>query len=148
MVEQSRFFQKILIPSDGTQVSVAAARVGIQMAVIHQAAVVFSYIVDMLVVEELASSLRKSRKQLQDEMTVRGQQYLNTLTMMAGRASLTSSEIICAGIPYIEIERLSRELGIDLIVMGVGHKKTLGIMIGDVTQRVIQNVACPVLVVK
>ncbi|NSW52126.1 MAG: universal stress protein [Anaerolineae bacterium] len=148
MVEMPTMFRKILIPSDGTPVSVAAGRVGVRLARAQQSEVVFAYIVDTLVVEELASSLRKSRKQVQEEMNGRGRQYLATLSSMAHRESLISSEIICSGVPYIEIERMSRDMGIDLIVMGVGHKKMRGILIGDVTQRVIQSVDCPVLVVK
>lgn len=148
MVDIHHVFRHILVPSDGTQVSVSAGRLGVQLASSQQAKLLFVYIVDSITLEDIASSLRKSRQQLADELRKRGEQYLHSLSLMAESAGLASEEIVRVGIPYVEIERISREYAIDLIVMGVGHKKNRGIFIGDVTQRVMENVECPVLVVK
>jgi nucleotide-binding universal stress UspA family protein len=62
---------------------------------------------------------------------------------------LTCRRIVRHGTPYSEIEDLAREQNIDLIVMGqVGHRGPRRILIGSVTERVIEYAPCPVLVVK
>ncbi len=53
------------------------------------------------------------------------------------------------GEPYQEIVALADEIGVDLIVMGhVGRRGPRRILIGSVTERVIEFAHCPVLVVK
>jgi len=53
------------------------------------------------------------------------------------------------GVPFMEILRISEELGADLIVMGTHGRGGLAhIMIGSVAERVVRKARCPVLTVK
>lgn len=53
------------------------------------------------------------------------------------------------GVPFMEILRISEELGVDLIVMGTHGRSGLAhIMIGSVAERVVRKARCPVLTVK
>ena len=53
------------------------------------------------------------------------------------------------GIPFEKILELVKRLSMDLIVMGtLGRRGAERILIGSVTQRVIEYATCPVLVLK
>ncbi|MBC7260826.1 MAG: universal stress protein, partial [Chloroflexi bacterium] len=78
-----------------------------------------------------------------------GQRYLNYLTRLATDANLKTKQVIRYGTPYSEITSLANEEGADLIVIGqVGRHGPRRILIGSVTERVIEYANCPVLVVK
>ncbi|MBC7261302.1 MAG: universal stress protein, partial [Chloroflexi bacterium] len=54
-MEARTLFRHILVPTDGSQPSVIAGKLAIQLALLHQAQITFVYVVDDTVVEELAS---------------------------------------------------------------------------------------------
>lgn len=149
-MEQTRsLFQHILVPSDGSQSSLAAGRLAIQMAVQNQAHITFVYVVDLKIAEELSASLRKTVNQAQEDLSNNAKQYLNYLTRLATSAKVTSDQVTRYGMPYIEIEKLAREKKVDLIIIGqISHSGPRRMLIGSVAQRVIENTPCPVLIVK
>jgi nucleotide-binding universal stress UspA family protein len=149
MVQTRAIFRHILVPTDGSQSSVAAGRLAVQLATLHQARITFVYVIDRTVVDEVASASGRIAKQVQHELESTGQRYLNFLSRLASDANLTSNQVIRHGIPYSEIADLAREQDVDLVVIGqVGRRGPRRILIGSVTERVIENVLCPVLVVK
>ncbi|MCR4407182.1 MAG: universal stress protein [Anaerolineae bacterium] len=148
-MEAKTLFHHILVPTDGSQPSVAAGRLAIQLAVLHQAQITFIYVVDDAVVEELAGASGRMAQQVRQDLEVTGQRYLSYLARLAADVSLTANQAIRYGTPYSEIESLAREQGVDLIVIGqVGRRGPRRILIGSVTERVIEHAPCPVLVVK
>jgi nucleotide-binding universal stress UspA family protein len=149
MVKTQRLFHHILVPVDGSQPSVAAGRLAVQLATVHRARITFVYVVDSAVVKELTSAMRKTKQQMQGELKLTGQRCLDHMGHLAADAGLSSEKVIRYGTPYSEIETLAREQGMDLIVIGqVGHRGPRRILIGSVTERVIEYAPCPVLVVK
>jgi nucleotide-binding universal stress UspA family protein len=149
MVETQGLFHHILVPIDGSQLSVAAARLAVQLAAIHRAHITFVYIVDRAVVKELTSAMGKTTQQVQDELELAGQRCLDHVRHLAADAGLSDERVIRCGAPCSEIETLAREQGADLIVIGqIGHHGPRRILIGSVTERVIEYAPCPVLVVK
>ena len=149
MAERPTIFTHIMVPTDGSQLSVAAGQLATQLAIAHHARITFVYVVDSSVVEELASASGRIAEQVKHELELNGQRYLNHLSRMAANADLVANQVIRYGTPYSEIERLAREQSIDLIVIGqVGHRGPRRILIGSVTERVIEYAPCPVLVVK
>ncbi len=53
------------------------------------------------------------------------------------------------GVPDTDIVRAAQELGVDLIVMATHGRKGLGhFVLGSVTEHVIREAACPVLVIR
>ncbi|MCD6552415.1 MAG: universal stress protein [Anaerolineae bacterium] len=142
-------FRHIMVPTDGSKPSVAAGRLAVRLAAVHRARITFVYVVDDTVVEELAGESGRMAKQIQHELEVTGQRYLNYLSRLATNANLTSNQVIRYGLPYGEIANLAREEEVDLIVIGqVGRHGPRRILIGSVTERVIEFAPCPVLVVK
>jgi nucleotide-binding universal stress UspA family protein len=149
MVKTQGLFDHILVAVDGSQSSVAAGRLAVQLATIHRAHITFVYVVDSAVVKELTSAMGKTEQQIQGELELAGQRCLDHVGCLAAGAGLSNEKVICCGTPCNEIETLAREQGVDLIVIGqVGHRGPRRILIGSVTERVIEYAPCPVLVVK
>jgi nucleotide-binding universal stress UspA family protein len=149
MEHTQSLFQHILVPTDGSHASIAAGKLAIKLARQHQSQITFVYVVDSKVTEELSTSLRKSISQTQSDLVKSAQQYLDYLTRLAINASLDSDQTIRYGMPYVEIEKLAREIKVDLIIIGqISHSGPRRMLIGSVTQRVIENAPCPVLIVK
>jgi nucleotide-binding universal stress UspA family protein len=142
-------FQHILVPTDGSQLSVVASQLAVQLAALHRARVTFVYVVDTAAAEKLASASGQTVQRVTHELESTGQRYLKHLSRLAIDANLAIDALICHGTPYKEIERLARERAADLIVIGqVGQRGPRRILIGSVTERVIEYAPCPVLVVK
>jgi nucleotide-binding universal stress UspA family protein len=149
MAETQALFRHILVPVDGSQPSVAAGRLAVSLAAVHRARITFVYVVDSSAICEMTGTLGKTAQQVQHELELAGQRCLNHLAHLAANANLTADQVIRFGNPYGEIERLAREQKVDLIVIGqVGHRGPRRILIGSVTERVIECAPCPVLVVK
>ena len=149
MTEQRAVFRHILVPTDGSQPSIAAGRLAIGLAVSQGAQITFVYVVNTAVVDELTATSGKLVQQVRQELEHTGQRYLDHLSRLAVNAGLQTNRLIRHGTPYGEIESLAREQGVDLIVIGqVGHRGPRRILIGSVTERVIEYAPCPVLVVK
>jgi len=145
---QARFYH-ILAPINGSQASVTAGRLAVQLTALHKAHITFVYVVDDAVVEELAAVSGRVAKRVQGELELSGQRSLDYLSRLASEADLPSSQVIRHGVPYREITNLAREQGVDLIVVGqVGSRGPRRILIGSVTERIIEHAPCPVLVVK
>jgi nucleotide-binding universal stress UspA family protein len=126
-----------------------AGRLRIQLAASLDAQVTFVYVVDTAVVDELTETSGKLAQQVRHELERTGQRYLDHLSRLAVNAGLQVGQLIRHGTPYNEIESLAREQETDWIVIGqVGHRGPRRILIGSVTERVIEYAPCPVLVVK
>jgi nucleotide-binding universal stress UspA family protein len=149
MTEKASVFRHILVPTDGSRPSVAAGRLAVQLAAAQQATLTFAYVVDTAVVDQLTESSGRLVEQVRHELELTGERYLDYLARLASQEGLTYRRVIRHGTPYGEIEDLAREQNVDLIVIGqVGHRGPRRILIGSVTERVIEYAPCPVLVVK
>jgi nucleotide-binding universal stress UspA family protein len=149
VMERQAMFRHILVPTDGSRPSITAGRLAVRLAASLGAQITFVYVVDTAVVDELAETSGKLAQQVRQELERTGQRYLDHLSRLAADAGLQVSRLIQHGTPYGEIDSLAREQDIDLIVIGqVGHRGPRRILIGSVTERVIEYAPCPVLVVK
>lgn len=149
MAEIQALFHHILVPTDSSQSSMMAGRLAVQLTALHKARITFVYVVDDAVVEKLAGASGRVAKPVRSELELSGQRSLDYLSRLASEVDLTSNQAIRHGVPYREITNLAREQGVDLIVIGqVGSRGPRRILIGSVTERVIEHAPCPVLVVK
>ncbi len=148
MTEADAVFRHILVPTDGSEASVMAGQLAIRLAAFHQARITFVYVVDTSVVYELANSSGMTTQQVREELEATGQRYLNHLQRLAAQVKQKAEQFIRHGEPHGEIESLASQLGADLIVMGrVGQRGPRRILIGSVTERVLEYAPCPVLIV-
>lgn len=142
-------FQQILVPIDGSETSLNAARLAIRVAQTHQANLCFLYVVDTRSTAEIARFSGRADEDLQAEFKIQGQRYLNYALNLAAAAGQTAAVTLRIGIPQQEITAEARERGVDLIVIGrVGQRGPRRVMIGSVAERVIEYAPCPVLVVQ
>lgn len=142
-------FSYVLVPTDGSEYSVAAGRLAIGIAHTYGARLGCLYVVDGTVVNELArfggKSLDAARRELEDK----GQRALQYLSRLAADWGLAAELFVRQGTPHTEILALARQLGVDLIVLGqVGVRGPRRMLIGSVAERVIEAAECPVLVAK
>ena len=142
-------FRQILVPTDGSQASNSAGQMAVQIALIHHSMMTFVYVIDDSVVDKLTISLGEKKEKVVRDLRRSGQQYLDHLTRMTANTELKSNQVICQGVPWNEIDRISRNELVDLIVMGqVGRSGPRRLLIGPVAERVIELAPCPVLVTK
>jgi nucleotide-binding universal stress UspA family protein len=148
-MEAPRPFTCILSPIDGSACSINAGQLAIELAAAFRARIVFVYVVDTATVEELARVSRRPLEGIEQEMEANGQRYLHHLAQQASMHSLESQQTVRHGVPYTDISELAKEQRADLIVIGqVGRHGPRRLMMGSVTERVIELAPCPVLVVK
>jgi nucleotide-binding universal stress UspA family protein len=149
MAQAQTPFHHLLVPTDGSSLSVTAGQLAVRLAAFHRARLTFVYVVDTSVAEALADTPDKIVEQMEQELALTGQRYLDYLCRLAADVGLEANQIIRYGVPYREIERLAREQNVDLIVIGqVGQRGPRRILIGSVTERVVEYAPCAVLVVK
>jgi len=142
-------FRHILAPIDGSACSINAGQLAVELAAAFRAQITFVYVVDTSAVEEMARASRRPVEQVRRGMEANSQRYLRHLMHQAVGQGLEARQAIRFGIPYAEIADLAREDNADLIVMGqVGRHGPRRLMMGSVTERVIELAPCPVLVVK
>jgi nucleotide-binding universal stress UspA family protein len=142
-------FTHILVPTDGSDTSINAGLLAIQIAATHRAQLTFIYVVDQIVVDGIASATSRSTEVVSKELENKGQHYLDYLSRAARDTGLRTDQVIRRGIPHREIAELARERHGDLIVIGqVGSHGFQRAHIGSVAERVIECAPCPVLVVR
>jgi nucleotide-binding universal stress UspA family protein len=148
MAEPSPVFTHLLVPTNGSQSSMTAGRMAVRLAALNSARLTFLYVVDTAVAGGLAKASGREAARVQDELSASGRHYLDYLSRLAAETGLESEQTIRIGEPHEEITELAREQGVDLIVIGkVGGHGLQRILIGEVTERVIEHALCPVLVV-
>jgi nucleotide-binding universal stress UspA family protein len=139
--------KKVLIPTDGSAYSVRAAELGISLSKQVGAEVIVIYVIDSVVVEQMARMGEKEK--LEKELEEDGQRYLRYIQGLAEREGVKATTFLLKGIPFEQIIHLAKSLQVNLIVMGTyGRRGADRILIGSVSERVIEYAPCPVLVVK
>jgi nucleotide-binding universal stress UspA family protein len=138
--------KKILIPTDGSDCSLHAAEFGIYLAKAFTAEVIIIYVIDTVILEEIAKTTEKTV--VERELKEKGESYLNYVTSLAEKEGLKAESVLSKGEPHDQIVRFAKSLGVNLIVMGTyGRRGADRILIGSVAERVIEYAPCPVLVV-
>jgi hypothetical protein len=143
-------YKKILVATDGSKYSVAAASEAIGIAKRCGA----DLFIISVVPTETASPFDIVHSEMQHEMIAQkefqdGEKNVNDLLVVARQEGVNVKGHIIQGRPYDVIVENSREEGVDLIVMG-SHGRTgmERLLMGSVTERVVGNADCSVLVVK
>ena len=141
-------FTHILVPTDGSQNSVQAGRLAIQMAALHSTRLTLLYVLDTSIADEIAYVIPKNMETIKQELDAKGRTYLDYLARLAQDSGVKAEQVIRHGTPYSEIADLAREQDVNLIVIGrVGCRGARCALVGSVAERVIEYAHCPVLVV-
>lgn len=140
-------FQRILVAADGSVYSRQALRTALEIARRFRADIQLLAVVDSSAVSTGSPSLIGGSYEFGD-IGKRGRQMLGqTLTGIDTGGVRFSTKIAEGRAAEMILRELRRDF--DLVVMGSrGHSPLGGALIGSVTQRVMGEASCPVLVVK
>ena len=137
--------QRILCPTDFTEFSRRALRHAIALARWKECELVVLHVL------EPAIAIHASRGGAAfplDDRHRRAEQALGDFVAPAGVAGVPVRTVVQEGAEVDEILRLVRALGVDLLVMGThGRGGFERLLLGSVTDTVLRNAVCPVMVV-
>jgi len=141
-------FQRILIPVDGSQLSLQAAKQGVYIARKLESKVVFLYVIDVRMIE--TSSLTGTDPGiLKTRLRNAAERYLNEAAKLAEEENITFQNRIREGLPAEDILKEIEEEKIDLVIMGSkGMSGAHRVVIGSTAEEVVRWSPCPVLIVK
>lgn len=143
-------FREILVAIDGSEPSLQAVQMALRIVEVCPACqVTMLYVIDKLVLNELIRFSARSEAEVEAEMEEQARRYLDLSQKEAQRKGVTAQCKTQKGDPFEEIVAAAHGLGADLIIMGhTGRRGTTRVLIGSVTQRVLDYAPCPVLVMK
>lgn len=144
-------FKKILIPTDGSSISNAAAHAGIEFATQINAEIVGIFVAHEYhypVYVEIIPPSYPSEEEYNTSMLKAGETYFSTLREEAATANLKFSGIIAlSDATAQQIVRAAEENGCDMIFMGSHGRSGWGqLLLGSVTTKVLSLCKIPVMV--
>ncbi|HUK85385.1 MAG TPA: universal stress protein [Candidatus Acidoferrum sp.] len=139
--------KNILIPTDGSDYSLRAAEYGVSVAKMLSAQIMVVYVIDEVVLDRI--SKLAEREDVEQELKTDGQRYIKYVLGLAEKEGVKATSTLAKGRPFEQIVHIAKGLNMDLIIMGTyGLRGADRILIGSVTERVIEYSPCPVLVIK
>lgn len=141
----------ILIPVDFSECSANALDYGVKLSKQIKADLLLIHVIDSRDAENIANYNKESLEQVRDRLINQAQQkFRHFLSKWDGKEWVKDS-IVSFGRPFQEIAIKSRELQVDLILMGgygSGGKGQLDeIFFGSTVEKVVRLLPCPVLCV-
>lgn len=140
--------QRILVPVDGSVEAGAAFQQALEIAGLADAEVIVAYVVD---IREKMSTFEKLTGEkeacTEDELEEEAGPVFAPLRKDAGEHRIRF--VAAAGAPSLTITALAHKLDVQLVVMGNrGSGGMKRFMTGSVSQYVLENALCPVMIVK
>lgn len=137
---------KILIPTDFSELSHQAIDVALPMVKQLGAEVTFLHIIERLDhPDDMTALFDEGYAYMMD----RARALLNDLVVRAKQENIQADSEIANGTPYIEILKMAEKIGANLIIMGTHGRKGLDHMLmGSQAERVVRMATCPVTTIK
>ncbi len=144
-------YKRILIPTDGSDLSNSCVQAGIDFAKQLDADVVGVFVAanyQYPIYVDIIPPNTPSEQEYQAAMRVLGDTYLHPIQDAASRQGVGFQQVIQFNdTPAKEIVHTAQEYGCDLIFMGSHGRSGLGqFLLGSVTTKVLSNCHIPVLV--
>ena len=146
----SLHIQKILVPVDFSEGSVAALRCAAGLAQRTGASLTLLHVVDSLIapMEDLNYTYVDS-KALRAAVEKRANEKLSQLARKEIDPTAHASPLVRRGTTWEEIIETARRGGADLIVIGShGYSGLKRVLLGSTAEKVVRHAGCPVLVVR
>ena len=143
-------YQKILVATDGSRYSMSAATEAIGIA---KRCGAYLFVISV-VPSETASPFDIVHSEMQHEMIAKtefhhGEKNVNDLLVIARQEGVKAEGLVIEGRSYEAIVENARAKRVDLVVMGSHGRTGLErLLMGSVTERVVGNADCSVLIVK
>lgn len=140
-------FKSILIATDGSETSNKAAKMGVELAQMHGAKVTAVYVADTSRLGYLSDYIQYSGM-VRELMLKEGKDATDSVEELAKQAGVICEKVILEGRPSDELLRMSKELGVDLLVLGsVGRGGLDRFLLGSVAEKVVQHSKVPIMLV-
>ena len=144
--------RKILVYVDGTEQSVTAAQYAICLTAGFRAELLALYVINTRAMEDLLKAqifLQNEQVEYERDMEADAQRYLNYVNELALKKGVTLSKHHARGSVHKEIEKLVKDEGVDLLVIGeLSRIRSRRDEFYDETERAMRSVPCSVLIVK
>ncbi|WP_313692180.1 universal stress protein [Halorarum halobium] len=140
-------YERVLVPTDGSELSETAARHALDVAAQYGATLHAIYVVDTdtgwLTVSK--ADVRDAIRELGDNA---GEEAIESVERLAADADVDLVTAVLDGSPDDEILRYADEHDADLIVMGTHGRDGIGRrVVGSITERVVRGASVPVMAV-
>ena len=142
-------FKHILIPIDGSELSLRAAQVGIEQATLTKGKVTAIHVISPFqTISYMGAILAATEFAYNEEAKANGQRYLDQVKALADAAGVPFEGIAEFGDqPYDTIVQACKDKHADLIVMGSnGWRGMTRLLLGSETHKVLLRADVPVLV--
>ena len=142
--------KKIMIATDGSEMSMLAAVLAVGLAKISGATVTAIYVLDVHRLAQLPgyTGFPGLNDRLMKLMFTEGNEAMSEIAEIAQDAGISYEKLVAEGNPSDEILRQSHELGMDLLVMGsIGRSGLNKFLLGSVAEKVVRHSKIPVLIV-
>ena len=143
--------KKILVPVDGSLASEKAAIKAVKIAKDYHSEITYLSVADVrgkfAYMGDGVVTLPINHAQISSQLVENQIKMLDAFAALVDRNGVKVEKKVLAGVPYEEIIKFADENNVDLIVMSRrGFSKIKRFFVGSVTQRVISDAPCPVLV--
>ena len=141
-------YQHVLLPIDGSELSLRAAKAGIELAKLCHARVYALHVIAPFQnVAYLGTLLAATEYAYSDEATSNAERYLADIRALADAAGVAFHGQVAFGQPAETIVQTAKEQQCDLIVMAShGWRGMTRLLLGSETQKVLLSTDVPVLV--
>jgi nucleotide-binding universal stress UspA family protein len=141
-------YDRILVPTDGSDASSAAVTQAVAIAARFDGTVHFLHVVD-LGTEMAASGVGTVADDLTETLDSIASDALDAAVSEAEDADVAYERVVLEGFPHETIAEYSAQHGIDLVVIGVtGRSGLKERLLGSTTDRVLRSVDASVLVAR
>lgn len=147
-MEVSFMFDRILIPTDGSDPTKPAVEMALDLAEAHSAMLHVLFIVDQPTSVSGMGEGFSGLDDLLEALEERGHQATGAIVEQAKERDIESTAAVRRGNPHDDILSYADEHEIDVIVMGThGRTGVKRALLGSVTENVVRHSAIPVLTV-
>lgn len=142
-------FRRILVPLDGSDAAIEAARTALRVAAVHQLPVTALYVVEDTLVTELSAVSGQTQDAVRRELETKGWRYLEHIAQIANECGVACDRLLRPGMAHTQIANLVRDLDIDLVVIGETRSpQTRRGFAGSLTERLLDYLSCSLLIVR
>ncbi len=146
-------YERILIPTDGSDVAENAVEHGIALAEKYGAEVHALYVLDLNAIDvslgtEQVDRIKSGKFDEMPELQERARRATGHVADSCEERGLAVVESVVAGRPHLEIDGYAEKHDVDLIVMGsAGRGGVKRMLLGSVAERTLRETTTPVLIV-
>ncbi len=139
--------EKILIPSDGSELAEVAITPAVDIAKSKNAELIALYVIPDIMYYGVIPTLDRSETEEEYEEQ-HAREVLRKIRETAEKEGVSVRKVVRRGRPPDEIIKVAEEEQVDLIVMGTKGRSGTRRIIGSVADAVIREAHCPVLAVR